>query len=118
MSRKFLTGIDLASHSVVNVTDPVNPQDAVTKNYVSSRLQNLVTNGNGLLGSNNNFSAFTFDAAETHGGGGSFKTAGVASTYKFTDDYIPVDPEKYYRLVAWGKSGDVGGANFDGANRQ
>lgn len=29
--------LDVQSHKVVNVTDPSNPQDAATKNYVDSR---------------------------------------------------------------------------------
>lgn len=91
-----------------------------TREYVQSRGQNLITNGSGLLGINGpdnyNFSFFTFDSADTHGGGGSFRanTFGSATS----DELIPVDPSLIYRLSAWGKSGDVGGGNYNPANIQ
>jgi hypothetical protein len=85
--------------------------------YVQSRLTNLVTNGSGLMGSNYNFSTFTFDAVETHGGAGSFRI-NVSQQARFSDELIPVDPEKRWVLAGWGKSGDVGGANFNAANKQ
>lgn len=102
-------------------TRPGNAADATPRdwgeNYVQSRGQNLVSNGSGFLNNNFNFSPFTFDAIERHGGGGSF-LLNVASQTKFTDEYIPIDPEKYYRLMAWGRSGDSNGANYNAANRQ
>jgi hypothetical protein len=85
--------------------------------YIQARGQNLVTNGSGLLLNNYNFSGFTFDSTETHGGGGSFKK-NVAQQSAFNDELIPVNPEKYYRLIGWGKSGDTGGANYNATNRQ
>lgn len=85
--------------------------------YVQSRGLNLVTNGSGLLGNNQNFSTFTFDAVETHGGGGSFRV-NVSQQQRNSDELIPVDVESSYRLVGWGKAGDAGGANFNPANRQ
>lgn len=85
--------------------------------YVQSRLQNLITNGSGLLGNNYNFTSFTFDATETHGGGGSF-LKNVSQTGYLSDELIPVDPEKYYRLAGWAKSGEAGGTNFNAANVQ
>lgn len=88
-----------------------------TSSYVQSRLENLVTNGSGLLGNNTNFSGWTYDQVEVHGGLGSFKYTGTSST-KTTDEYIPVDPEKYYKLVVWAKAGGTGGNGYDAANRQ
>jgi hypothetical protein len=93
-----------------------------TNEYVQSRLQNLVTNGSGLLGTNYNFTnngvnGFTFDPVDTHGGGGSFRRTSTVATI-LSDEYIPVDPSKYLRLIGWGKAGDVGGANYDPANKQ
>lgn len=92
-------------------------QSLSTTLYDQSRLQNLVTNGNGLLGNNYNFTSFTFDATELHGGGGSFKK-NVSQIGYTSDEYIPIDPEKYYRLVGWAKAGDTGGGNFNAANIQ
>lgn len=85
--------------------------------YVQSRLQNLVTNGNGLLGNNYNFTSFTFDAAELHGGGGSFLESND-DVGSYGNEYIPVDPEKKHIFTIWGKSGDVGGGNYDAAKNQ
>lgn len=86
-------------------------------NYVQSRLENLITNGSGLLGDNTNFSNWTYDQVEVHGGLGSFKHTGTSTT-KYNNEYIPVDPEKYYKLVVWAKAGDTGGTGYDVNNRQ
>lgn len=85
--------------------------------YIQSRLQNLITNGSGLLGSNENFLEFSFDPIEVHGGGGSFakKTDGPWSAKP--NEFIPVDTEKYYRMIFWAKSGNNGGTEYDPANR-
>ena len=98
-------------------TQPSLDSHAITRGYSASKLMNLVVNGSGLLGNNYNFSTLTFDAVETHGGGGSFQYTGAYST-KTIDEYIPVDPEKYYRMVLWAKAGDTGGGNFDATNKQ
>lgn len=84
--------------------------------YIQSRLQNLVTNGSGLLGNNYNFSGFSFDSVETHGGGGSFAKYGSATI--LSDELIPVDPERSYREVAWVKSGNTGGTEYAPTNKQ
>ena len=86
-------------------------------NYIQSRLQNLVTNGNGLLQSNYNFSSFTFDPVETHGGAGSFLHTGGSMTALSTE-LIPVDPEKFYRLAVWAKAGDSDGSHYQSGNKQ
>jgi hypothetical protein len=88
-----------------------------TTDYTQSRLQNLVTNGSGLMGNNYNFSSYTFSQNETHGGAGSFLHSGAYGC-KFSDELIPVDAEKYYRMVVWAKSGETGGTNYNSANKQ
>jgi hypothetical protein len=97
--------------------NPSTDTSAIARGYVLSRGMNLVTNGSGLLGNNYNFSSFTFSQNETHGGMGSFMHSG-AYTPKFSDELIPVDSSKYYKLVGWGKDGETGGANYDPANVQ
>lgn len=89
----------------------------VTRGYSLSKLMNLIPNGSGLLSSNYNFSGFVFDAVELHGGAGSFKYVGGYLQVQ-SDEYIPVDPDKYYRLIAWAKAGNVGGGGYDPANKQ
>jgi hypothetical protein len=85
--------------------------------YVQSRLEGLVTNGSGLLETNYNFSGFTFDSVETHGGGGSFLSQLVQQS-SFSDEFIPLSPDNHYRLSGWGKSGDENGANFNAISKQ
>lgn len=80
-------------------------------NYVQSRLENLVTNGSGLLNNNTNFSGLTFDPVETHGGGGSFLWTGNSAS-RTSDEVIPIDPEKSYDLVVWAKAGNADGSGF------
>lgn len=105
-----LAGVTLSS-------DPASDRSAITRVWSTSRGENLVTNGSGLMGSNYNFSAFTFDAAQTHGGGGSFRK-NVASGSGGSDELMPVDIEKTYRLVAWARSGEDGGTNYNPSNYQ
>lgn len=38
MSRKFLTGIDVASQAITSVASPSNPTDAANKNYVDNAI--------------------------------------------------------------------------------
>lgn len=94
---------------------PRDDSSLVTRGYAASKLMNLLANGSGLLGNNYNFSAFVFDAVETHGGGGSFKYTGDNATL-LSDEYIPIDPERYYRLIAWVKNGNSGGSSHDTNN--
>lgn len=98
-------------------SDPASDRSAITRVWSTSRGENLVTNGSGLMGSNYNFSGFTFDAVQTHGGGGSFRK-NVATGSGGSDELMPVDIEKTYRLVAWARSGEDGGTNYNPSNFQ
>jgi len=91
-------------------------ESTITASYVQSRGQNLVTNGGGLLGTNYNFSGFTFDQTETFGGMGSFLQ--TLKKVIATNELIPVDVDKRYRMILHAKSGDTGGGNFNATNRQ
>lgn len=64
---------------------------------------NLVTNGFGYANNNYNFPGFTFDTSDTYFGNGSFRDAAVSSSRR-TDELIPVDGNKNYRLSMWAKS--------------
>ncbi|MFA5798892.1 MAG: LamG-like jellyroll fold domain-containing protein [Patescibacteria group bacterium] len=110
-------GIYASGTSMLNVGNPVTDLSAVNRGYVLSRGMNLVTNGSGLMGSNYNFSSFTYSQNEVHGGLGSFLHDG-AYVSKFSDELIPVDVSKYYRMVGWAKHGDTGGVDYDPTNRQ
>lgn len=83
------------------------------KSYVQSRTENLITNGSGLLGTNENFTSFTLDKTQVYSGGGSFFTAAQNSTL-FSDEFIPVDPSQAYRLQMMAKSLTGLGHNYFG----
>ena len=65
--------------------------------YVQSRGEGLVTNGSGLLRNNYNFTNWTFDPTVSKVGGGSFRRDHIYSVIT-TDELIPVDPSKPYRV--------------------
>ncbi|MDD5502312.1 MAG: hypothetical protein PHH26_02480 [Candidatus Thermoplasmatota archaeon] len=113
-------GLYASGTSMFNVGNPTSDTSAINRGYVLSRGMNLVTNGSGLLGSNYNFSGFTYTQNEVHGGLGSFMASGTYASLggKFSDELIPVDVAKYYRMVGWAKHGDTGGAGYDPTNAQ
>lgn len=67
--------------------------------YITARGTDLVTNGTGLLGTNYNFSSFTFVPDAPAGSNGSFLSA-VGYAARATDEFIPIDPAKKYVLRA------------------
>lgn len=73
------------------------------KLYSQSRGLSLVTNGTGLLGTNENFSSLTYDPIEVYSGRASFKTS-IANTTFVSNELIPVDLNKKYRLTVYAKS--------------
>ena len=73
-------------------------KESVDKDYLKtqSRGEQLITNGNGMMGNNTNFSSFAFDGSKTNGSPGSFtKTTSNNATIS-VDEYFPVDPSKEY----------------------
>jgi len=81
------------------------------KNWVNSKGDNLVSNGGGSLGNNTNFSAFEFDGSDSYSGGGSFKDSSPANQ-KLSDEIIPVDISKTYKLSLWAKTNPNVGAKY------
>lgn len=79
--------------------------------YVSSRGENLVTNGTGLRKSNYNFSAFTFVGSEAYYSTGSFRDTNYSSA-PTTDEAIPVDVNQRYRLSATARQNPYVGARY------
>lgn len=86
-------------HTHPVVSDPAKAD--VT--WVESRAQNLVSNGNGFLKNNTNFSSFTFDGTDGYYSVGSFKRS-VFNTGVWTDEPIIVDVNQTYRLSVMAKS--------------
>lgn len=113
------------THVKANITDfptslPANGGNADTvdgkhysdiTNYVASKGDNLVTNGTGLLGNNTNFSGFTFDGSDSYFAKGSFKDS-TYNTVRFSDEMIPVDVNKRYKLSLYAKTNPYVGAKY------
>ncbi|AMO26009.1 hypothetical protein Blue_186 [Bacillus phage Deep Blue] len=81
------------------------------KNWVNSKGDNLVTNGGGSLGNNSNFSQFQFDGSDSYSGGGSFKDGGTANQ-RLSDEIMPIDMSKTYKLSVWAKTNPNVGAKY------
>lgn len=79
--------------------------------YVSSRGENLVTNGTGLRKTNYNFSAFTFVGSEAYYSTGSFRDTTFTSALT-TDEAIPVDVNQRYRLSVSARQNPYVGARY------
>lgn len=85
----------------------------VIKQYISSRGENLVTNGTALLGNNYNFSSFTFDGSDSYYAGGCFsKTNSTGQVLPF-DEYIPVDVGKTYEYSYYIKTNNTSAKYYD-----
>jgi hypothetical protein len=66
---------------------------------VNSKGTDLVTNGTGLLGTNYNFSQFDYNGADSPTGASGSFLAKISSGYTaVTDELIPFDPTKNYKL--------------------
>lgn len=76
----------------------VNDLDDAVRAYVRSfAATDLVANGTGYLRNNYNFSGFVFDPTDAPIGGGSFDNTAAGSAV-FSDELIPVDLTRRYRL--------------------
>ena len=71
-------------------------QNKAIPNYISSRAQQLVTNGSVTLCNNYNFSSFTYDGVYSNASGGSFALSNQATPN--TDELMPVTKGKIYTL--------------------
>jgi len=81
------------------------------KKYIWSRGENLLTNGTGLMGNNTNFTSFTFDGSQAYFSSGSFRYTGRFNAPN-TDELMPVNPEKRYRLDFWARTTNGQGAYY------
>lgn len=81
--------------------------------YVSSRDENLVTNGSGSHGDNLNFTLWTFDGSNKCNSNPSFFTDSQNSFMR-TDELIPIDATKTYRFQFYAKSSNATGLNYGG----
>jgi len=80
-------------------SDEITSEVSRTYEMVGSRGEQLITNGNGLLGDNTNFSAWEFDGATANNSPGSFTApAGTRLSAVTTDEFIALNPDKHYTL--------------------
>jgi hypothetical protein len=89
--------LGLANGGTNATTDTAARANLKIPEYTISRGQNLVSNGFGTMGTNYNFSSFTFNGSETYFSGGSF-TNTTTGSHRFSDEFIPVDITKKYLL--------------------
>ena len=81
-------------------------------NYVSSRGENLITNGTCMLGDNTNFSQFEYDGSDTYYAGGSFSIT-AKDVFIGNDEYIPVDVSNKYTLSYYIKTDNENARYYD-----
>ena len=74
--------------------------EAALYDKVNSKGEQLVTNGNGLLGNNTNFSRWEYDGAVANSSSGSFTKTQEGTRYNVIaiDDFLPVNAAKEYTL--------------------
>ncbi len=86
------------------ISDYVNNAADYANQKSLSRGNNLVTNGNGILGNNYNFPDFEYDGYTCYNGScGSFKCTGNRAKRLLTEK-IPVDKNKHYKISVNAKS--------------
>jgi len=91
-----------ASQALSNAADAQTTADNATAlantsyNKVTSKGEQLVVNGNGLMGDNTNFSAWIFDGAVANNSPGSFTLKSGVKKTLITDEYFPVNPTAKY----------------------
>lgn len=81
--------IKIASDSITSTVE-------ATYQKTVSKGEQLVTNGNALLGDNTNFSGWTFDGAVTNNSPGSFTMAQGVKKTAITNEYFPVNTNNEY----------------------
>ena len=79
--------------------------------YVSSRGENLVTNGTASLGNNTNFSSTEYDGTEQYYSSGSFKCVGKKQL--FSDEFIPIDINQQYTFSYHIKTTNTAATYYD-----
>jgi hypothetical protein len=103
--------LGMANGGTDATTDTAARANLKIPEYTISRGQNLVSNGFGTMGTNYNFSQFTFNGADAYFSGGSFRATGVANLgiNPISDEFMPVDITKTYILsLAARQTGNAG----------
>ena len=96
-------------------SDALDIAKSTLKDYVSSRGENLITNGTAMLGDNTNFSTFEYDGSDTYYAGGSFKSSNI-QWEPTNDEYIPIDTANKYLFSYWIKTDNSNARFYDAIN--
>lgn len=94
----------------INMGSIVNPYLPIGITYLrigNGANMNLVANGSAETGNNTNFSELSYDVSDSSNGDGKCFSVTSARTAKFSDNYIPIDPNKKYILSAYIKAGVI-----------
>lgn len=83
---------------ISKITLPGGSEYNVKDIKLLSRGQQLVVNGNGMIGDNTNFPDLIFDGSKSCGSPGSFTRLGSTSTTPTSKDLFPVNPDKTYEV--------------------
>lgn len=85
----------------------VNAQNTADNAYnkVNSRGEQLIVNGNGMMGNNTNFSKWDFDGSTSNNSAGSFtKPKGTAYVIRISDEFFLINPIREYFFSVDAKS--------------
>lgn len=106
LNKLLRVDLDVNSHRIVNVADPVNPQDAVTKNY----LVTTYVNRSGDIMTTD--ADLTFDGGEVLGLPNIPSSNNAASSKKYVDNQIlatlaSVDAQQYLHMSGGTMTGSI-----------
>ncbi len=104
-------GLDSGTQSLINS----KMETSAVKEYIASRGENLIINGNASMGDNTNFNSFLYDGSDTYSGAGSFTISPTLGQYesRWIDEYIPVDTSLNYELSYYIKSDNYDALYYD-----
>lgn len=101
VSKTYATKTDLEATTNKAIAADNKAQDAKdtadkNKSEIISMGEQLVINGNGLMGDNTNFSSLIFDASKSNGSAGSFTRTGSVNSIEISDNFFPISPTLRY----------------------
>jgi hypothetical protein len=107
LTSSLSSTISTASTNASNaLTNAANAKATADKSYekITSKGEQLIVNGNGMMGDNTNFSSWTFDGAMGNNSPGSFTKAAGSSGTIYSDEYFLVSTNNTYTFELDAKS--------------
>lgn len=93
------------------IANPSNDNHGIARRYAQSKGMNLFVNGFVGMLSNYNLSGLTFDASDQYAGNGMLTKTSLGNL--LSDEFIPVDPNRYYKASMWVKTLVDAGSSFN-----